>query len=299
MAKLAADTERLIGEFGATDRVWHSEQGTGADGAGYIALGQDEEQCGVNLVQAYLSALGTGVEKFFWFSAQTSPTYGWAVFRENYVPRPRLVALNGLARMLKGRRVTGRMELGQGEVACVLMDWQAGPAAAMWDLRGPATVQLPNSEGVLIADMLGNPITDQTATMATELRLGRPVCMSAPELSADGFAQLLRGAEVKAIFPVRVAAERDGDGTVLLTVENFGASNVDVRASVTADGLFAAPPAPSVILDLAPQQVRTVTLHPDKQPAAGVDVPLAVLLEVGEHGFSQSVTRLERIGASR
>ena len=33
-----------------------------------------------------------GIGKNFWFSAQTSPTYGLGVFYEDYIPRPRLTA---------------------------------------------------------------------------------------------------------------------------------------------------------------------------------------------------------------
>ena len=85
MASLSEGTESLVKQYGGPSRVWHTEQGTGADGAGYVYLSESEDQCAVNLVQSYLSALATGVEKFFWFSGQTSPTYGWGVFYEDYI----------------------------------------------------------------------------------------------------------------------------------------------------------------------------------------------------------------------
>ncbi len=288
MSELAAAVSDLAGKFGSASRVWHTEQGSGADGAGYRASDQSEEQCAVNLVQGYLSALSTGAEKFFWFSAQTTPTYGWAVFYEDYVPRPRLVALNGLARVLKGRRVTGRTELGDGKVACVLMDGEAGAAAALWNLDETMTVRLPAGTTVTWADMLGNPMAAEAPAGPVELRLGRPVYVLTNKPGAELLTEMLGRADVTPRMPVAVAATRAADGKLEVALSNEDVQNVDLRLRVVAADLFATPPQPVGMADLAPGETRTAAFQPDKAPAPGTEVPVTVEIDLGGHGIRTS-----------
>lgn len=297
MAKLAGDTEALVKEFGATTRVWHSEQGTGADGVGHIHLGQSEEQCAVNLVQAYLSAFATGVEKFFWFSAQTSPSYGWAVFYEDYIPRPRLVALNGLARLLQGRRVVRRMELGGGEVACVLLEGDAGPAAALWNLASSVALELPADKGLALRDMLCNPIEAEAAErdFVARLERGRPVYVLVPGMSVAELRELLQRAalrEMRVDFPLQASARKTEDGRLEVSVKNAGTASLDVRVRVAAPDLFARPPDARAIADLPPHEVWAIVLTPDRKPKAGAKVPVKVTLEVGAHGIREHVGKV-------
>jgi len=301
MAKLAADTEALTQRYGTTSRVWHSEQGTGADGAGYIHLSPTEEQCAVNLVQSYLSALSTGVEKFFWFSAQTSPTYGWGVFYEDYVPRPRLIALNGLARMLDGRKATGRLDLGEGQVACVLLNGDAGPAAAVWNLSSSLALRVPATGRLHACDMLGNPMEQDAAArgeqnaLRVSLEQGRPVYLVAQGLSATEFEETLRRAEAGPLggaVPVEVSARKAPDGQLEVRLVNTSDGNLDVRLGVACPTLFGAPPEAAQVLDLAPRAAHAVLLKPDKPPAGGTEAEVTVTIEIGEHGIREHVTKL-------
>ena len=284
MANLAAAVNDLVQKFGSAKRVWHTEQGSQSDGMGYRASEQTEEQCAVNVAQGYLSALASGVEKFFWFSAQTTPTYGWAVFYEDYVPRPRLVALNGLARLLKGRSVTGRMVLGDGEVACVLMDGKAGAAAALWNLQDTMAVRLPAGTQAAWTDMLSNPVETEAPSGPIELRLGRPVYLLTATPGAERLADILKRADVRRLVPVQVTAARAADGKLKITLRSDSARNLDLRLSVQAPDLFAGP-VPSVgIADIAPEETRSLTFEPARAPAAGTEVPVTVQVEVGSHG---------------
>jgi len=291
MADLAAAVNDEAVKFGSTKRVWHTEQGSGADGMGYVASAQTEEQCAVNLVQGYLSALATGAEKFFWFSAQTTPRYGWGVFYEDYVPRPRLVALNGLARVLKGRRVTGRTALGDGKVACVLMDGEAGAAAALWNLDDAMTVRLPTGTQVTRADMLGNPMQPENPEAPIELRLGRPAYVLTDRPGVEQLAEVLKRAEVNLRTPVEVVASRTAEGKLEIALRSECAGNLDLRVSVRAPDLFAQAVEPVVIADLAPQEMRTVVFEPDKRPAAGTEVPVTVDVESGSHEIRTVTSR--------
>ncbi len=296
MANLAEAVTGHVKQFGSTGRVWHTEQGTGSDGAGYRASQQTEEQCAINLAQGYLSALSTGAEKFFWFSAQTTPTYGHAVFYENYVPRPRLIALNGLARVLKGRRVTGRMELGDGQVACVLMDGEAGAAAALWDLGDAMTVRLPARTAGTWTDMLGNPMPTEVSADPIELRLGRPVYLLTDAPGVERLASALRQADVEAVTPVSVTASLTADGKLEVGLTNVGAENLDLRLRVEAPSLFTAPAQPVVVADLAPGETRNVAFEPGRLPAAGREVRVTVQVELGSHGI-RTISSTHNVGS--
>jgi len=295
MANLAEAVNGHIEQFGSTGRVWHTEQGTQSDGAGYRASQQTEAQCAVNLVQGYLSAISTGAEKFFWFSAQTTPTYGHAVFYENYVPRPRLVALNGLARLLKGRRVTGRTELGDGQVACVLMDGEAGAAAALWDLGDAVTVRLAAGATATWTDMLGNPMATETAGGPIELRSGRPVYRRTDTPGVERLARALRQADVEAVTPVSVTASLTADGKLEVALTNVGAENLDLRLSVGAPSLFTAPAQPVVVADLVPGETRKVAFEPARLPAAGREARVTVQVELGAHGM-RTISSTHNVG---
>jgi len=289
MANLAAALNDVAAKYGSTRRVWQTEQGSGADGMGYLASGQTEEQCAVNLAQSYLSALSTGAEKFFWFSAQTTPRYGDAVFYEDYVPRPRLVALNGLARVLKGRRITGRTEMGEGKVACVLMDGNAGAAAALWNLEDTLTVRLAAGTKVTWADMLGNPMDTETPAGPIELRLGRPVYVLTDKPGAEQLTRTLKQADVTLRTPVEVAAARTADGKLEVSLSSRSALYLDLRVSVQAQDLFPAGVQPAGIADLAPEETRKVTFEVAKAPPGGTEIPVTVEVEIGGHGI-RSIT---------
>jgi hypothetical protein len=294
MAKLATDTEALTKQVHASQRVWHSEQGLGADGLGYIYLSDTEEQCAVTLAQAYLSALGTGVEKFFWFSAQTSPTYGWGVFYEDYVPRPRLIALNGLARLLDGRRATGRADLPGGQVACVLLDGAAGSAAAVWNLAGSLTLRLPETRGLKVSDMLGNPL-GEAAARPLVLEEGRPVYVMSTSLSAQELESLLRRAETApagARFPLAATAQKTADGRLEVRVTNATGDRVDARVQVACPALFTAAPETVALPDFPGHAAKLIALTPDRKPPAGTIVEVTVALEVGNPAIREDAARL-------
>jgi len=290
MAKLAEDTTALTEQYHATSRVWHSEQGLGADGVGYIHLPSTEEQCAATLVQSYLSALSTGVEKFFWFSAQTSPTYGWGVFYEDYVPRPRLIALNGLARLLAGRKVTGRADLCDGKVACVLLDEEAGPAAAVWNLSGSLSLTLPASPALAFRDMFGNPLRE-AASRPLLLQRGRPVYVTAQGLSAAQLRDLLlqaTAAPAGAAFPLTATVAKTADGKLEVRLANITGDSVDARVRIAAPGLFAAQPEAVQLPDFAGHATQTVTLTPDRQP--GAEAAVTVTIEVGDDAIREQRT---------
>jgi hypothetical protein len=272
--------EAIGEEFGCTKRVWHTEQGSQADGMGFLATGQTEEECAVNLSQGYLSAISTGVEKFFWFAAATSVRYGWAVFYESYIPRPRLIALNGLARVLKDRKITGRLDLGKGKVACVPMDGQederqvrAHPAAAVWNTSEMVKLQLPAGTDVTLLDMLANPLEGAKAG-EIELKYGRPVFIVAKKGTLKDLTEVLAKAKVDDSIPVEVTAENVPQRALKLV--NRGDRNVDLRVTVEGAGVTK---TTMQFTDLEPDGILTMGYAPTK--ATTGEATVKVTLEAG------------------
>lgn len=285
-AQLQTNTEALLKESGVKVPVWHSEQGSGADGAGYLGLGASEEDCALNLAQAYLSALSVGVERFFWFSAQTSPTYGWGVFYEDYVPRPRLVALNGLARLLDGRKVTGRLALPTESIACVMLEGQSGAAAALWNLQEPLSLILKDAKELRSCDLFLNPTTEAPADkLVVQLQEGRPAYLLAPGLSAEELAGKLKAATVSGLeeLPLDLSLRPAGPDRLEVQVRNTGTKPLDVDLQGEAAGLLPGPGGQTAwkIRDLPHGEVWTTTLGLAAKPVAGRRYPVHVACTVG------------------
>ncbi len=274
--KLQQETLDLLKQATVNVPIWHSEQGSGADGAGYLGMAATEEACAVNLVQSYLSTLATGVQKFFWFSAQTSPTYGWAVYYEDYIARPRLVALNGLARLLQGREVKGRLPLAEGRVAGVLLDGPAGPAAAVWNLRDSLTLTVAG-RGLEAADMLCNPLPSSGEKQALSLRQGRPVYVLGKGMALAALQERLRRAVVSTAdeLPLEVTLAADGAERLQITVKNTSDQSLDADVQVSAPAQHAGAP-PVEIRDLMPGTTSTASVA--IKPVAGSKYDVRVTL---------------------
>lgn len=290
-AKLHADTLGLLGGFQISPRIWHSEQGSEADGVGYLGVSQTEEDCAANLVQSYLSTLSLGVEKFFWFSAQTSPTYGWGVFYEDYVPRPRLVALHGLARLLQGRTVKSRLALNDAAVACVMLDGPAGAAAALWSTRGNMAVTLAGA-GLQATDLFLNPTGKPAPRLELSLKRGWPVYVLARGLSAAQLGQRLQTAKAGPLqeLPLRVSVVKAGPDLLGLTVRSLTDGPWDADVEVTAPGLQARE-RPIEVRDAAPGQELRDVLRFARPPAAGKPLEVRVTCTFSDAGLRRAVVK--------
>jgi len=271
MEVMAEEDEAVRKQYRTPKRVWHTEQGTQSDGMGFMPSSQSEKDCAVNLTQGYLSALGSGVERFFWFSAQTSVRYGWAVYYESYIPRPRLIALNGLARMLKDRKVTGRIELAGGKVACIPMDGKGGPAVALWNTMEMVKLELPTGLNVEVLDMLANPLEGGTPG-ALVLTRGEPVFVAAKGGSLKQLTDTLKKAKVDDSIPVEIAGQGIAGGGVLLTVRNLGDRPIDLRLWVSGGGVK----DNTQIADLAAGAVKEVKLSGERRAAGEEAVRVSV-----------------------
>ena len=82
--------------------IWHSEQGITGDDDGYGAPNVSEVDVAQYYVRNIITAASLGSQKFFWFSSDGSPASEFGIYYENYVPRPRLGALNACASFVEG-----------------------------------------------------------------------------------------------------------------------------------------------------------------------------------------------------
>jgi len=231
----------------------------------------------VNLSQGYLSAISTGVEKFFWFAAATSVRYGWAVFYESYIPRPRLIALNGLARVLNGRKITGRLDLGTQKVACVPIDGKAGAAAVLWNTSEMVKLRLPAGSDVTLLDMLANPL-ERARAGEIELKYGRPVFVVANKGTLKDLTEAIAKAKVDQSIPVEVTAVKGEGGAPqwALRLINRGDRNIDLRVTLEGAG---GTKSTMQFTDLAPGGVVTMACPP--AGATTGEVAVKVTLEAG------------------
>jgi hypothetical protein len=224
-----------------------------------------------------------------------------AALRTGRAVHTRLIALNGLARMLAGCKATGRLDLCDGQVACVLLNGDAGPAAAVWNLSSSLSLGVPGTRGIRACDMLGNPMGEEAAAgretdrLRVSLEQGRPVYLVGKGLSAMDFEGLLRQSEASPLggaTPVEVTARKAPDGQLEVRLVNTSDGSLDVRARVACPELFGVPPEAAQVVDLAPRAAHSVLLTPDKQPAGGTKAEVTLTIEVGEHGIREHVTKV-------
>ena len=157
------------------------------------------------------SSLGVG--KYFWFSAQTSPTYGWAVFYENYIPRPRLTALNACASFIEGLKYQESLNPDKSTYAHLLKG--ASAVCVAWNIKAPMRLSLPlPADKVKAFDTMGNPVqvAAEKDRSVVEFPLDRPIYL---RCAGDDYALLknaVAGAEVAYLDPVVVTANASGRG---------------------------------------------------------------------------------------
>ncbi len=157
LPKQTAAVRAILAANGGDKPIWHTEQGVGGDDDGYMAPSLCEADVAALYTRNLVTLRALGIGKYFWFSAQTSPTYGWAVFYENYIPRPRLAALNACASFLEGAAY--RRSFAPGKHAFVHLFEGDGPVCVAWNLNAPARLLLPRSvESLRAFDLMGNEV---------------------------------------------------------------------------------------------------------------------------------------------
>ena len=158
LPKQTKEVRAILAANGGDKPIWHTEQGVRGDDDGYLDAAPIPRRTWPHSTPGTSSwPRSLGVDKYFWFSAQTSPTYGAAVFYENYIPRPRLAALNACASFIEGPRTGGRTAPA-GMHRCT-SSRAPTPVCVVWNMDAAARLSLPlPASAVQVFDLMGNPV---------------------------------------------------------------------------------------------------------------------------------------------
>jgi hypothetical protein len=227
LPKRTKELQAILAANGAKKPIWHTEQGLSGDDDGYSAMTMSEADVAALYIRNLVLVRSLGVEKYFWFSAQTSPTYGAAIYYENYIPRPRLAALNTCASFLEG--LSCRESYRPGEDAYAFLFDGTAPVGVVWNLNLPARVSLPmRPEAVQAFDMMGNalPVVAEKDGAMVQIRAERPAFLKCRAEDSALLRKAVAGMQVKDLDPVAITA-RPIAGGVQVTLIGASPSPVD------------------------------------------------------------------------
>ena len=227
LPKQMKEVRAILAANGGDKPVWHTEQGATSDDDGYSPPTISEADVASLYTRNLVLVRSLGVEKYFWFSAQTSPTYGMAVYYENYIPRPRLAALNACASFLEG--LTFRAAYRPGENTYAFLFEGTVPVCVVWNMNTPARLKLSMPPAALQAfDMMGNPLpvaADKDGAVI-EIATERPAFLRCGARDSDQMKKALAEMKVKELDQVVIAASPVADG-IQVTVTGASSSLVD------------------------------------------------------------------------
>lgn len=239
--------------------IWHSEQGLSGDGDGYLAPTISEADIAGLYVRNIITAAsltktpqGTS-SKFFWFSWDVPPTYGMTVFYGDYVPRPRLAALNAGASFLEGLSYQKSYNPSNTTTFAHLFSNPSAAVCVVWNSTAAANLSLSIPAASLQAfDMMGNAIPVGGVGSATiQLPRERPVYLKCAAADYNQLDSALTGMTATDVPPFTIVA-RPIVGGVQVTLTG--------QSSSTADG----------IVDLIPAATKTPPGWPAPQRFQGL-----------------------------
>ena len=203
----------LLRAEGVEKPIWHTEQGVTADDDGYVACVMSEPDSAALYVRNLVTCSALGVGKYFWFSAQTSPTYGAAVFYEDYIPRPRLTALNACASFLEGLQYQKSVNPDASTYAHLYKGTSA--VCVIWNTDARMRLNLPLSSGKMQAfDTMGNAVrvVAEKNRAVVEFPVDRPIYLRCAGGDYAMLVKALAGAEVTYVDAVVVTTHTSSRG---------------------------------------------------------------------------------------
>lgn len=251
--KQTAAVRAIMKANGGEKPIWHTEQGLSGDDDGYLPATLSEAEVAALYMRNLLLCRSLGVEKYFWFSAQTSPTYGMTVFYEDYIPRARLVALNACASLLEG--VNCRKSYRPSNNAYLFLFGGKQSVCVVWNMNAPTRLSLPmRPEGIKAFDLMGNPMTVEAAADGIEVQIPaeRPTYLCGGGADVATWEKALAAAQVADLVPVAVEA-RQVNGKLAVTVTNQSRTAQDGVAEIAAAA------AAQHFHSLAPGESRVLT----------------------------------------
>jgi hypothetical protein len=248
-----AEVRAIMKANGGEKPIWHTEQGLSGDDDGYLAATLPEADVAALYMRNLLMCRSLGVEKYFWFSAQTSPTYGMQVFYEDYIPRARLTALNACASLLEGTNC--RNSYRPSDNAYLFLFAGKQPVCVVWNMNAPTRLSLPiRPDGIKAFDLMGNPVpVEATAdSLTVQIPAERPTYL-AGGTDVAAWEKALAAVQVADLAPLAVEARHAG-GKLAVTVTN--------QSPTAQDGIVEVVPAAGAAQhfhSLAPGESRVLT----------------------------------------
>jgi hypothetical protein len=203
----------LLRAASAEKPIWHTEQGIMADDDAYRACMMSEAESASLYTRNLVTCSALGVGKYFWFSAQTSPTYGAAVFYEDYIPRAPLTALNACASFIEGLKYQKSVNPDTATYAHLYKG--ASAVCVAWNINAPMRLSLPlPADKVKAFDTMGNAVqvASEAGRAVVEFAVDRPAYL---QCAADDYALLekaLTDAHVEYLDPVAVTCSASDRG---------------------------------------------------------------------------------------
>jgi hypothetical protein len=186
--------------------IWDTEQGIHADGDGYKTLWLSEADVAQLYARDVITALSVGSKRLFWFSADSTAVYGFAVMFGDYVPRPRLVALASCASFLEGTTFQKTYKP-DAYTYCHMFQGTSTGVCAFWNPYTPIQLTLPISPSKVQAfDTMGNaiPITG-TTTSTIQVAAERPTFLQCNVADYAALDTAMSTAQVTNVCAVNIA----------------------------------------------------------------------------------------------
>ena len=262
----ALRSQMTIGGCPTTMPLWDTEEGIHADGDGYKSNWISETDV-AQVTRDVITALSVGSQRLFWFSADNSPTYGFAVTFGEMTPRPRLAILNGCASMLEGLTFQkSYIPSGKTTYAHMFKGTNVQSASvgvcAIWNNSSAMSVSLAFGASKLQAfDTMGNAIavTGNSTSATIPIPVQRPTFLQCAGPDYTAFDAAISGMAITAISPVTITT-KPVVGGVQVTVTG--------ALAVPADG----------IVSLVPAAARTPVGWPSPQHFQGLAMGTSITL---------------------
>lgn len=256
------EAKRELKKHGQSMPLWHSEKGiSGYSGYSQRKLNVPKECWGsvshfVEDFKAkseyvirdilFISALGNGpyfphgaVPNDIRTQSYSKPSV-YPLVEYDQSPRPELMAINGLARMLKGRS-HGRGQLNWGGInRCLLHSGDEGALASIWNWKGRSKIAVPVKDHEFrLCDYFGEPIKtepDKNGEIVIDLAPA-PKYLVFPGLDAEAarsIMQSIRQLEGKVMEVAAGLGFRDGRPVAEFLIKNVGAAMLAGGIKITA-----------------------------------------------------------------
>jgi hypothetical protein len=220
--------------------LWHTEQGIHVDGDGFKVKSVSETDVAQLLTRNYVTAAAQGSKRFFWFSVDDTPAFGYTIFFGDYVPRPRLGALAACASFLEGANFVKTYKPDSNTFAHMFQGTSTG-VCVFWNTVTPMQLTLAINPSKLQAfDTMGNAIPIVGTTTSTiQVAMERPTYLQCNIADYGALDAAMSTAQAVNVPTVNIAmAPTVGGVRVTLT----GASPVPVDGII--DLIAAASPTP-------------------------------------------------------